>query len=199
MYHALSVPSTYCQPKMSFEQLNFQICVEDWGGGCCNGAGYLKYWRNTHPNQDLQPPSTSGTQPSMSGTQLFTSRTQSSVRTLMLVVKVKEKKHTLSTILLSHSCSALQLKARKKKMRKRKRMMRRKRRTIFVYSVCVWLNILLSFIPFQSNFLIGKTEIGEGRVAPRTRYIDQHLLLDSEVKVQLTRVNFKKKKKKISS
>ena len=123
MYHALSVPSTYCQPKLSFQQLNFQVCVEEWGGGCCSGAGYLKYWRNTHPNQDLQPPSmsgtqpsTSGTQPSMSGTQLFASRTQSSMRTLMLVVKVKEKKHTLSTILLSHSCSTLQLKARKKKL-----------------------------------------------------------------------------------
>ena len=46
---------------MSFQQLNFQICVKDWGG-CCSGAGYLKHWRKTHPNQDLQPPSTSGTQ-----------------------------------------------------------------------------------------------------------------------------------------
>ena len=28
VYHALSVPSTYCQPKMSFQQLNIQICVK---------------------------------------------------------------------------------------------------------------------------------------------------------------------------
>ena len=45
---------------------------------------------------------------------------------------------------------------------------------------------------FSVHLLIGETEIGEGRVAHRTKYIHQNILLDSELKVQLTKVNYKK-------
>ena len=41
------------------------------------------------------------------------------------------------------------------------------------------------------QLLIGKTPIDEGKIADRTKYVHQKILLDTELKVQLTKMKFK--------